>query len=157
MDRTQDDRLESTRVDKGILNVSIHAEKELLNKSNNGNFDNKPLMLSSHGGALASSTADTDKNEYTTYTFPENPNIFDYILFVPVAVMHSLRNMSRAFGWRFVAMIIIVYGLQVRAVCYFHVVPVQLIDMILFFVYSKEWGTHSSSLRGITILRTLRN
>ena len=111
----QNDRLKTARVDKGIGPVLANqVDKKIDNFT--GQADDKPLMHSTHGGiSNINSSLEVEGTEYVVFVFPEHPTFFDYVTFVPQAILHSLTNMSRAFGWRFVAMIIIVYGLQVIA------------------------------------------
>ena len=99
-----------------VTNEGLHDMKK---KTING--DGKPLMSSAHGQDLnVSNNSDSlesreyDGSSYKEFAFPANPSISDYICFVPYAISHCLKNMSEAFGWKFVVIIIVVYGFQVR-------------------------------------------
>eukprot|EP01041_Mallomonas_annulata_P003967 gene3967-7905_t len=107
----QAERLKSSRVDIGFITLETRKPQGFQDKSE-GKSDDKPLMLSTHGVNSEISSTTDNSNEYFPYAFPSNPTIFDYIFFVPLAINHSITNMSRAFGWKFVFMIVIVYGVQ---------------------------------------------
>jgi hypothetical protein len=122
MNMKQNDRLKITRGDNGFISLetSNHNDKKRVitrPKGFSSTHDDKPLMLSSHGETSSSSSdvsrASSTTFEYVPYIFPAKPTYFDYIFFLPNAVTHSIKNMVLVFGWRFVLMIIIVYGLQV--------------------------------------------
>jgi hypothetical protein len=66
----------------------------------------KDVPISSHEMRESSENV-----EYSPYTMKDN-SLFSYIIFVPAAVMHSLSNMAKVFGWKFIFSIFIVYGTQ---------------------------------------------
>ena len=51
---------------------------------------------------------------YEKYVFPTNPTLLDYICLLPHGIHHSLKNLSGAFGWKFIVMVISIYGFQVN-------------------------------------------
>lgn len=56
-------------------------------------------------------TATPSKEEYIPYVMHQH-NIYDYIVFVPCALVHNLRNMAKLFGWSYLFSVFIVYGFQ---------------------------------------------
>jgi hypothetical protein len=56
-------------------------------------------------------TSEPKDSEYIPYVMHDH-NIYDYIVFVPRALVHNLRNMARQFGWEYLLSIFIVYGFQ---------------------------------------------
>lgn len=59
------------------------------------------------------SEAPLDENiTYEVFTFSKNPTIWDYIFYIPMNLGHFMRNLTKAFGWKFVFIVCAVYGLQ---------------------------------------------
>jgi len=46
------------------------------------------------------------------YTLPEKPSLLDFVLLYPRAVGHFFRRVTIAFGWRYCAFVVLVYGLN---------------------------------------------
>ena len=53
-----------------------------------------------------------DKIRYSVFAMVGNPTYIDYILYLPRNLIHFLMNLCNAFGWKFVVIVCIVYGLQ---------------------------------------------
>lgn len=41
-----------------------------------------------------------------------SPTLWDYLCYLPHNLQHFLKNLSKAFGWKFVVIVTVVYGLQ---------------------------------------------
>jgi hypothetical protein len=50
--------------------------------------------------------------EYETFKWKSNPTLLDWIFYIPLNLQHYLKNLSKAFGWKFVFIVCTVYGLQ---------------------------------------------
>jgi hypothetical protein len=49
---------------------------------------------------------------YEPFVWVKNPSLLDRLMYVPVNMSHFLRNLSKAFGWKFIFLVCMVYGLQ---------------------------------------------
>ena len=87
---------------------NLTTDSEPLNKRNKHHTKETSLWsdLAEKGESESRKTP-----EYIPYVM-ENHNFRDYVFFVPYAVMHSLQNMARMFGWGYLLSIFIVYGFQ---------------------------------------------
>lgn len=51
--------------------------------------------------------------KYISYKkWPDNPTIKDYFTYIPLNIIHYFKNLSNAFGWKFVTIVGAVYGIQ---------------------------------------------
>jgi hypothetical protein len=52
--------------------------------------------------------------EYETFVWKRasSPTLLDYLCYLPLNLQHYLKNLSKAFGWKFVVIVCVVYGLQ---------------------------------------------
>lgn len=53
-----------------------------------------------------------DTIRYSVFAMVGNPTYLDYVLYLPRNLIHFLMNLCNAFGWKFVVIVCIVYGLQ---------------------------------------------
>lgn len=51
--------------------------------------------------------------KYVSYKkWPEDPKFIDYLSYIPLNIVHYFKNLSNAFGWKFVTIVGSVYGIQ---------------------------------------------
>mmetsp|Transcript_9468 Transcript_9468/g.14261 ORF Transcript_9468/g.14261 Transcript_9468/m.14261 type:complete len:371 (+) Transcript_9468:52-1164(+) len=50
--------------------------------------------------------------QYDVFKWTKNPTAIDYLLYIPLNVGHYFKNLSAAFGWKFVFIVCMVYGAQ---------------------------------------------
>eukprot|EP00976_Prorocentrum_cordatum_P012978 259782-Prorocentrum_minimum.AAC.2 len=69
--------------------------------------DRKPLTsyADSDGGAR-------HRPALHTHHLPEQPTWLDYLLYFPLSTKKYFERMIQTFGWRFVAFVVMVYGIQ---------------------------------------------
>jgi hypothetical protein len=55
---------------------------------------------------------DNHSIRYTSYSMKSEPRLWDWIIYMPLNLVHFFQNLASAFGWRFVFMVCAVYGIQ---------------------------------------------
>lgn len=71
--------------------------------------------------------------KYRQYKFPKNPTVIDYVLVVPRNFYFYFKNLSDAFGPKFVLLILLVYGFQQGKVSMCVSKPCLHLDISKFF------------------------
>ena len=64
------------------------------------------------GGNGGDDTNDNHSVRYTSYSMKSEPKLWDWIIYMPSNLHHFFQNLASAFGWRFVFMVCVVYGIQ---------------------------------------------